>query len=104
MFIPHLDERDIYDNNGRQMDDINTVAEYIDQVLLDHPDNIPEDEDDDSAQNFSADHIDYYCQQPYAVIDLTALPKILPQLFALRPAERMPDRYFEIVVPPPKVC
>lgn len=52
MFLPQVMENDIFDAHGNQLDDINTIIEYIDQVILQNTDNSPEDEDDDSGQNF----------------------------------------------------
>jgi hypothetical protein len=49
MFFPMVDETDIYEKSGEQRDDINSLAEYIYQVLLGHRDSTPEDEDDDQA-------------------------------------------------------
>ena len=50
MLLPQADELDVY-ANGQQTDDINTVVEYIQQEVLDIPDETPEDEDDDKGQN-----------------------------------------------------
>ena len=52
MFLPQMDEEDVYIASGQQVDDINSVVEYVDQVMLGHKDDTPEDEDDDSGQNF----------------------------------------------------
>lgn len=50
MFFPMVDEDDQYDEvTGLQKDDINSLAEYIYQVILGHKDTTPEDEDDDQA-------------------------------------------------------
>ena len=45
MFLPQVDEDDQYDAHGQQIDDLNTVSEYIDQVVLGDVDKTPEDED-----------------------------------------------------------
>lgn len=50
MFFPMVDEDDQYDEvTGLQKDDINSLAEYIYQIILGHKDTTPEDEDDDQA-------------------------------------------------------
>ena len=54
MFLPQMQEGDIVDKSGNQKDDINSLTEYVDEVLLGHTDNSPEDEDDDSGQSFHA--------------------------------------------------
>ena len=53
MFIPQVNEADIFTTAGTESDDINSLVEYIDQVVLGHTDAHPEDEDDDSARGCS---------------------------------------------------
>ena len=49
-----MDEVDIFDKNGVQVDDINTVYEYINQIILNHKPQKPHpDEDDDQAHYFN---------------------------------------------------
>lgn len=65
MFIPQMAEVDYYDSMGNQIDDINTLVEYIDQNILGHPDYSPEDEDDDSGQPYHIVKIMDYTWHPY---------------------------------------
>src|SRR5215203_1092819 len=82
MFLPQMAEVDIYDANGMQQDDINSLIEYVDQVVLGNHDDTPEDEDDDSGQNFSlAKTVDYLYQQNFFVIEQHFTP-ILPRIFS----------------------
>ncbi len=48
MFIPQLDELDVIDEKGYQLDDTNSLYDYIDEVILRNKDTTPEDEDDDA--------------------------------------------------------
>lgn len=50
MFLPQKAEKDCYDKNGRQYDDINTVVEYVRYAL--GYDKTSDDEDDDAGNNF----------------------------------------------------
>lgn len=52
MLLPQVAEIDIVDQRGIETDDINTIVEYIDQVVFDNEDDTPEDEDTDDGQNF----------------------------------------------------
>ncbi|MGZ8534890.1 MAG: hypothetical protein ACXWV4_05100 [Flavitalea sp.] len=52
MVLPQIGEKDLFDSQGIEQDDINSLVEYIDQVLLGNFDNSPEDEDNDNGQNF----------------------------------------------------
>lgn len=54
MVSPAVDEVDLFDHYGRQLDDINSLVEYIDQIVLGNHDDTPEDEDDDKASFFNA--------------------------------------------------
>ena len=49
MFLPQVPEDDVYDTNGNQLDDINSIVEYVMvKIGLDHT---ADDEDNDSGQN-----------------------------------------------------
>ena len=52
LFSPMVDEKDIFDKAGCQVDDINSAYEFIDQVVLGNYDETPEDEDDDKSHFF----------------------------------------------------
>ena len=49
MFLPQVAEQDMYDAQGQQQKDINTVIEYIDEVILDKHDKNPIDTDNDQS-------------------------------------------------------
>ncbi len=52
MFIAQVDEVDTYDAKGRPQNDINTLGEYIHDMLLHHSNKPRPDEDDDNARYF----------------------------------------------------
>src|SRR4051794_13610638 len=72
MFIPQLDEADGFDQSGRQIDDINSLYEYIDEVVLGNVDSTPDDEDDDNgiyyhiqkAEDYSFSHAQFAVTKP----------------------------------------
>lgn len=104
MFLPQVAEQDIYDANGQQEDDINTVAEYVYQVILGHHDNTPEDEDDDSGQNFHLINIVNYCYEPFFVdVDTTAVVSADKKHFISFNVQLIPAVSFEILSPPPDI-
>jgi hypothetical protein len=62
MFLPQVAEVDLYDSQGNQLDDVNSVIEYF-QVALGY-DHHADDEDDDNGQNFHlVKNIEYNFQQ-----------------------------------------
>ena len=52
MFIPQLDELDVIDEKGYQVDDTNSLYDYIDEVVLRNKDITPDDEDDDALMYY----------------------------------------------------
>ncbi|MFI5133625.1 MAG: hypothetical protein ACHQEB_04775 [Chitinophagales bacterium] len=52
MFIAQVDEVDTYDAKGKPLNDINTLTEYIHDVLLHKQGKPRPDEDDDNARYF----------------------------------------------------
>lgn len=81
MFFPMVDETDVYEQPGQQKDDINSLAEYIYQILLGHRDSTPEDEDDDQA------HF-YQLKAPisYSITEQCQVPVKPERGYAWRPA------------------
>lgn len=73
MFIPVMEEVDIFDAHGVQYDDINSTYEFVDQVVLGNKDETPEDEDDDHAHEFNVVHLKMF---------------IVPRLVASEPAAK----------------
>src|SRR5450755_4028384 len=69
MFLPQVAEQDIYDAQGNQEKDINTVIEYVSEVILGKHDKDPIDNDNDDGQNFHLVKIvDYYFQLDFTDI------------------------------------
>ena len=105
MFFPMIDETDQYECSGKQKDDINSLVEYINQVLMGHRDNTPEDEDDDQAHYYHIKSISSYvtlCEvHPHFV-----RPPYEPVMDALEygtpTAPQLPFVSYDISGPPPK--
>jgi hypothetical protein len=103
MLMPQVAETDIYDATGQQVDDINTVIEYIDEVVLDNKDTTPEDEDNDDGQNFHlVKTCDVYFQIP--TIQLKRKPLAISQKQQFVPFEEpaIAAPLFDVIAPPPK--
>lgn len=100
MFLPQVPETDIYDANGNQVDDINSVVEFVMVKLgLDHR---ADDEDDDSGQNFHIVKIVEYCFRP----EFTTLKKAGVFLKKANFPEYQQNKItrisFDVIIPPPK--
>ncbi|PZR29873.1 MAG: hypothetical protein DI538_23725 [Azospira oryzae] len=102
VFIPQFDEVDRRGKNGVVVDDINSLAEFIDQVVLGHKDTTPEDEDNDQARHFHASKaIKYYFQE---VVIIKTIHLETPKASIPLPKQEgeVSSIYFEIPSPPPK--
>jgi len=102
MLLPQADELDVY-ANGQQTDDINTIVEYIQQEVLDIPDETPEDEDDDKGQNLiSWKSGDEACQQAFTQMQINHLqPDNSREHFPVYKEKEFLISY-DITTPPPK--
>ncbi len=104
MFLPQLQETDSYDVNGKQEDDINSLYEYIDQIVLDNKDDTPEDEDNDNPQDYTVVQvISFYCDQHFFQIEVV-VPKIqTTNNFAHSHIDTITSITYDIISPPPEV-
>src|SRR5215204_2597422 len=101
MFIPQLDEADRYDAPGKQEDDINSLYEFIDQVVLGNQDDTPEDEDDDNAVYYHIIKVDNYCSNQNIVLIKRPELSLHKATFSVFLAGKIPSVFFEIQSPPP---
>ncbi|SEP30529.1 hypothetical protein [Niastella yeongjuensis] len=107
MFIPQMDEEfDMYDNAGNQIDDINTLIEFIDQDVLGHYDSSPEDEDNDTGRPLHVIKIVDYSYHPFfeeaqTKVAIKEDPEIV---FTGYIEHKLPAGFTHIVIPPPKAC
>jgi len=101
MFLPQTDEQDQYDANGNQIDDINSVVEYIEVALgYDHH---PDDEDDDSGQHFVlVKATDSFYEQYSFIIDKKVLFSSDKKKFPDYIESKLLTPSFDILTPPPK--
>ena len=101
MFLPQMDEQDEYDASGNQIDDINSVVEYI-EVALGY-DNHADDEDDDNGQHFVLIKvIDYFYHQPISLIKREEFAPSKSQNFSGYIVTKIPSPSLDILTPPPK--
>ena len=103
MFLPQVAEQDIFNAQGQQQKDINTVIEYIDEVILDKHDKNPIDTDNDQGQNFHLVKIvDYYFEVDFTPVKHRPLIAAAKQQFCLFSEEKLYLVTLDILAPPPK--
>jgi hypothetical protein len=104
MFIPQMAEVDVYDRNGAQVDDINTLVEFIDQDVLGHHDSTPEDEDDDTERTYHITKSIEFSWHPYVseIQTKVAFKEEAAIEFADYSAHKPTPGFTNIFIPPPK--
>ena len=101
MFIAQVDERDVFDKSGRQNEDVNSLVQYIDVIILKH-DRHTQDSDDDNARYFHAAKFDDYgfsqtgaIKKEYFFVGITKFPPSIEK--------KLNSICLDIQGPPPKV-
>ncbi len=102
MFLPQGSETDVYDANGQQVDDCNSVVEWV-GIALGY-DKTPDDEDDDDGNNFvltKACDI-YFHQQQFIIISPLEIPAGESKtFFPLHKEPILLQPFAEVATPPP---
>jgi hypothetical protein len=103
MFLPQVVEQDAYDSTGQQVNDINSVWEFVDEEILGN-DSTPFDEDDDNGQNF---HLVKTVDYSYIPFFTEAQTKIIIREEKAVPFPQYNENgtnqgYAAILLPPPK--
>ncbi|MEO6820546.1 MAG: hypothetical protein ABI266_07800 [Ginsengibacter sp.] len=100
MLLPQVPEVDVYDANGNQLDDINSVFEYVMVNLgLDHH---ADDEDDDCGQNFHAAFYPQYTFNPFYSDIIRDYQITTRNLFPEYSQYKITNISYDIIVPPPQ--
>jgi hypothetical protein len=103
MLLPQVAEQDIYNVQGQQEKDINTVIEYVDEVIMGNHDKDPIDEDNDEGQNFHlVKMVDYYFEIDFTPIKHRPLVAASKQQFCLFSEKKLHTVIVDILAPPPK--
>lgn len=71
MFLPQNAEADVFDESGMELNDVNSLTEFIAGAFNSDSLNLP-DADDDSGQNFLVTYIELFYKHP--VMPLTVFP------------------------------
>jgi hypothetical protein len=72
MFIPQLDELDVYDPTGLQLHDVNSLSEYISSSLSSKKNHYTKkDGDDDNARYFQLFRTKLFLEQPVVFVKPT---------------------------------
>lgn len=101
MLLPQVPEMDVWDVNGDQVDDINSVFEYIMvQLGFDHH---PDDEDNDAGQNFRVPTFQQYTFNQDLLSQPTTNDFVIKPSFFNKDDYKISNLAYDILIPPPKV-
>jgi len=103
MFLPQVAEQDIYNAQGQQQKDINTVIEYIDEMIIGNHDKSPVDGDNDQGQNFHLIKIvDYYFGTDFTPAKHKPAGIPAQKTFNLYAEKKISPVTLDILAPPPR--
>ena len=103
MFLPQTTGVAIYDRQGAEQDEINSLTEYVAQVLLGRRDDSPEDEDDENDMINSFNAVAYSWEPSYNDLLNEAPVVLIRQVFSRHHLYRIVVRGGNIYLPPPKI-
>jgi hypothetical protein len=103
MFIAQVDEIDLYNAKGEQVEDINSLTEYVDVILFGNKHHHKADDDDDCARFFHSVKVDYFFQQPVVVARNLSKEIAQNKIYPIYNAEKPSSAYTEILTPPPEL-
>jgi len=105
MFIPVADEKDIFDTRGRQINDVNTIFDFVNHVVLGNTEVTQQDEDDDQAHFFTGSNtVSYYISNPEPITCSRQEPSTidLAVAYPLMAVQKPLTIAYEILTPPPE--
>ena len=99
MFLPQVPQHDVFDAQGNQIDDINSVVEYVLVTL--GLDDVADDEDNDHGQNFNIVNTPFILPQystrlSKPMVENTNIKYTLPS------NAKIALMAYDIIIPPPK--
>jgi len=105
MFIPVADEKDIFDARGRQINDVNTIFDFVNHVVLGNTEVTQQDEDDDQPHYFTgSSSVSYYIANPEQITCTRQEPSTndLAVAYPLLAVKKPLAIAYEILTPPPE--
>ena len=100
MFIAQVDESDVFDRTCQQKEDINSLVQYVEVIILKH-NHHTKDSDDDNARYFHAAKFDDYSFSQAGIVKKECL---FAEKTNFPPGieEKLSSIYLDIQGPPPK--
>jgi RecA-family ATPase len=100
MFIAQVDEMD-YSETGQAVNDINSLAEYVNSII--HKDQkVRPDTDDDTARYFHCAKVNFFFAQQVVSTKYNKNANFFKQQYPRLKAGQLPMIYRQIFSPPPE--
>lgn len=100
MLLPEGDGFLYADNCNGNTDNINSLAEYINEIVLDNPDHSSDDQNADQDFHYAKQTV-YHCQVPETRITWAA-PDAGSRDFGEQIIPKIIPLHYEVIIPPPK--
>jgi type III secretory pathway component EscR len=101
MFIPQVDEVDIYDANGCQTEDVNSLVDFISVSLHPQKKHHKKDTDDDNARYFHSAKLGRFFYQP-VFSTVKAHENVKANHYSPLAEPKLSTVFYDIQSPPPK--
>jgi hypothetical protein len=103
LFIAQVDEMDVFDHNGRQQEDVNSLFQYLSKAFANTHQEIPKDNDDDTARYFHLEKTGIFLFQPDVVVVQQNGEKVNgEEAFAFLTNGNLPSITKDVLSPPPE--
>lgn len=100
MFLPQVPQHDVFDEEGNQIDDINSVVEYVLVTL--GLDEVADDEDNDNGQNFNIVKLAPSTIPPNSTLVNKSIQLNKDICYSLSSNSAISLMAYEVIIPPPK--
>lgn len=100
-----MDEVDMYDQDGNQVNDINTLVQFVDQAILGHERKAHSDSDDDQAHFFSMLKVQQFVINPVICFNSRKQefePAAVKLMYGLFNDRALQSIAHDVLAPPPK--
>ena len=102
MFIPVIDEQDMYDEHGHQVNDITTLTQFISQEILGHKNTVDKDQDDDQAHFFNIKVHEYtFNITPVEIVNEGIHPQSSTRYNTPTDDNSLSSVNYDVIAPPP---
>lgn len=102
MFFPVVDNMYTYDEYGNLANEVNSIVEFFDQIVLKHKDTTPDGNEAQHFHNFAKHRLKVIHQFAIAAVNRPVVTYDEPTQYAVMADQKATYRAYDVVAPPPK--